>query len=975
MNSASQPPAPKPKQDENVIRKLAVWLRQLTESTHAVPEKDRRQVRLLSLINLTLLMSVLLTIPVVLSVPGMRNKDELYTSAFLLILLLVSLLLSRTRHYRLAIYLTVLMTAVSVWFYALTDRSYSNPAPLDLTFVIVSVILSSMLLPARFTGWLSLAQLVGILLLPVFKAELRGSPEWETLLIFVGIMSTMTVFVAIRRQRDQEEIRHQSEGLAKSEAQFKSILENSPAAISLKDTQGRYMLVNRQYKALTPVDTQEIVGKTAADIYPQKNAESILISDQKVLQSGESLETEETFTENGEARDFIAVKFPLYATDGKLYGVGTIATDMTDRKRINEALRRSEERFRLVSYATNDAVWDWNLLTDERWWNQSIQRLFGYAVDQVGPKNDWWESQLHPEDREKVLASIKNAISGKEEFWSKEYRHRRADGSYAYVFDRGYIIRDENGVPVRMLGAIMDITLRKTMDDELAQEQYLLDVLLDNIPDAFYFKDNQSRFIRVGKALAAKFGKESNQVVGTTDFDYFARDYAEAAFQMEQRIIRTGQPVVDQETCEFWPDRPPTWASVTKMPLRDKNGKIVGTFGISRDITGRKQTEDALKEAHDKQTSYVHELEDYTRETALLNEMGDMLQTCPTVEEAYHVIAELARRLFPQEAGGLYMIGTSRDQLELAACWGMDALEPQLFRAEDCWGLRLGRLHVVDQGAPKDGQSREQLSLMCNHLRPNGPETYMCVPLAAQGEALGLMHIRYPKPGATVSRPPGEWFTESRQQFALSVAYRSALALANLKLRETLHQQSIRDPLTGLFNRRYMEESLEREMHRVIRGQHPLGVVMIDIDHFKHFNDTFGHEAGDAILRALGSLLRTKIRLEDIACRYGGEEFVLIMPDASLDVVQKRAMKLRDEVKHLDVRFNDRTLEAPTISVGVAAYPNQGPTGEAVLRAADAALYRAKKAGRDRVEAAEEFRLTSEPGDPEKRSAQPDENP
>jgi diguanylate cyclase (GGDEF)-like protein len=176
-----------------------------------------------------------------------------------------------------------------------------------------------------------------------------------------------------------------------------------------------------------------------------------------------------------------------------------------------------------------------------------------------------------------------------------------------------------------------------------------------------------------------------------------------------------------------------------------------------------------------------------------------------------------------------------------------------------------------------------------------------------------------------------------------------SLALANLKLRETLRTQSIRDPLTGLFNRRYMEESLERELRRAERRGHPVGVIMIDLDHFNHFNNTFGHQAGDALLQAFGELLRTRVRSEDIACRYGGEEFTLIMPEAPPEIVLQRAEQLREEVRELRVNLRGQALGMVTASMGVAVFPTDAGVGSELIREADRALYLAKEAGRDRV--------------------------
>jgi len=187
------------------------------------------------------------------------------------------------------------------------------------------------------------------------------------------------------------------------------------------------------------------------------------------------------------------------------------------------------------------------------------------------------------------------------------------------------------------------------------------------------------------------------------------------------------------------------------------------------------------------------------------------------------------------------------------------------------------------------------------------------------------------------------------ERLAVTLAEHVALALTNIKLRATLRHQSVRDPLTGLFNRRYMEETLERELRRAERSQGPLGVVMLDLDQFKLFNDTYGHGAGDLLLRELSALLKAQIRGADIASRYGGEEFALILPAVPPDIVRQRLEALRLGVKQLHVLYRGQSLAAVTMSAGIAMFPEHGADSETLLRAADRALYQAKAEGRDRV--------------------------
>jgi diguanylate cyclase (GGDEF)-like protein len=222
--------------------------------------------------------------------------------------------------------------------------------------------------------------------------------------------------------------------------------------------------------------------------------------------------------------------------------------------------------------------------------------------------------------------------------------------------------------------------------------------------------------------------------------------------------------------------------------------------------------------------------------------------------------------------------------------------------------------------------------------------------MTAQGEALGVLTLaQSARQTAQQTAYLEERDGDAERLFASTVAEHIALALANLRLRETLKSQSIRDPLTGLFNRRYMEETLERELRRADRRKASVGVVMFDIDHFKQFNDTNGHLAGDALLKALGEFLQANFRGEDIVCRYGGEEFVLILPEAAADATVRRADVLREKVKVLHVPYRGSLLGGVTISLGVAAYPMHGDNVDALLRAADSALYEAKTAGRDCV--------------------------
>ncbi len=321
------------------------------------------------------------------------------------------------------------------------------------------------------------------------------------------------------------------------------------------------------------------------------------------------------------------------------------------------------------------------------------------------------------------------------------------------------------------------------------------------------------------------------------------------------------------------------------------------------------------------------------REITTLGELSDLLQSCRSTGEAHALVTDRARVLFPGSSGALCVTNHSRNLVDAVATWGAPALAEPFFAPDDCWALRRGRLHVFD------GES-----VSCAHMGSARPGRALCVPMMAHGETIGLLYVEGVDAGA---------WSESERRLARTLGEQAALALANLTLRETLRLQSVRDPLTGLHNRRYLEESLEREIQRAARRSTPVGVMMIDLDHFKRLNDTFGHDAGDAMLCAFADLFRGRFRGEDIVCRYGGEEFTVLLPETTLERALERAEELRAAAAEARPSGPVQPLDPVTLSIGVASYPQHGDTGAALLSAADAALYRAKTAGRDRVVAAE----------------------
>jgi diguanylate cyclase (GGDEF)-like protein len=364
-------------------------------------------------------------------------------------------------------------------------------------------------------------------------------------------------------------------------------------------------------------------------------------------------------------------------------------------------------------------------------------------------------------------------------------------------------------------------------------------------------------------------------------------------------------------------------------------------FHQHQEIAQRKAAQLQLTASHQEVGRLLADAHRQTAEITQISELGSLLHACTSREEVFRLIPERLRRLFPGASGCIALRSESGNRVESVAKWGICTAD-QIFTPEQCWALRRGTVHV-HPGGPSDPR--------CSHLLGEGPS--VCIPLIANGLTTGILSIQdddspHPIPDPEVD---AQAFAR-RRHLAATVAEHIALAMANLSLRESLRSQAVRDPLTGLYNRRYMQEFLERELHSARRKHRSLAVLMLDLDHFKRYNDNFGHSAGDKALAAVGEALMRSVRAEDVACRYGGEEFTLVLPECSLQQATLRAEQIRTRLKEYHPLNDGQPVDTLTVSIGVAAFDETTDRVDLLLNFADEALYEAKRAGRDRVVAA-----------------------
>ena len=850
-------------------------------------------------------------------------------------------------------------------------------------------------------------------------------------------------------------------------------LRDGSVAVNLEGTIVEFNPAFQRMLGYSPEDMRRL---TYRDITPEKwhPVEAGIIEGQVFERGYSDLYEKEYRRQDGTVFPVELQTYLVRNEEGRPAGMWAFVRDIAVRRQAAEALRESEQKYRLLITNVPAMVYkgysDWTV----DFFDDKVEELTGHPLEDFNARRLKWSELILTEDREGAKEAVIQALKADKSF-VREYRILGKSGTVHWIRERGRIICGPEGKIDYISGTFADITKQKAMDEALKQERDFISALLETVGALVVVLDPEGRIVRFNHACELATGYAFDVVKGKhywdlllpaaeiesaktylqqlragnfpscyesywvsldgtrrlinwtntclvgedgvvrhiigTGIDITRRRQAEAAlerlrlqnemilnaagegifgvdlegrttfinpaaleklgYQAEELLGRLMHELIHymknngsphpMEDCPlyaslqdgkvrritddvFWnKEGKPFPVEYVSTPLIEK-GELVGAATVFRDVTEHKQWEGELQAANDRLKLLVSESQERNRNISLINQMNEVFQTCQVSMEAYQAIGHFAPRLFPGEGGALYVLDNSRNLLEAVTVWGQSPPPESMFPPEECWAIRRGRLYALEDAG---------FGLPCQHISGALVGGYLCVPMAAQGETLGILHVRLHPAGR--ESEPGEALSplmEAKQHLALTVSENIALALSNLKLRETLRGQAIRDPLTGLFNRRYLEETLNRELHRIQRLGASLGAVMMDLDHFKEYNDTYGHEGGDAMLSAVGALIRTHCRAEDIPCRYGGEEFLLILPGASLEVTLERAEKLREAVKGLQIHHRDRYINPTSMSLGVAVFPDHGAAGEDLIRAADNALYLAKAQGRNRVVAA-----------------------
>ncbi|CEG58123.1 diguanylate cyclase [Legionella fallonii] len=456
---------------------------------------------------------------------------------------------------------------------------------------------------------------------------------------------------------------------------------------------------------------------------------------------------------------------------------------------------------------------------------------------------------------------------------------------------------------------------------------------IENAPIGMAIVSPEGKFIHANQTL--------QEILGYTDDELHSKNMLEITYPADiamtndamSKLINGELRIAHLEKRYIRKDGSIIWSMVSSSLIRNDQGQPINFIMQMKDVSDRIQNEEKMRQLNKKTMETLNELKLLEHDENLLNKLNRSLQICVTGEEAYPRINLIAQDLFPELSGGLSVFNKSSNQMETVIQWGQDQLLPKLFSPMDCFAIREANTNLVED---------PQKAVPCNHYLTLPEGGYIALPLMVQNELIGVIHLLAPK---------GKKLTQHQQDMATSFGNIVKLALANINLRASLSELTLHDPLTNLYNRRYLNEFLSRELVRIARKKSTLCVAMLDIDNFKQFNDTYSHLAGDEVLKSLGQLLTKYFRETDISFRFGGEEFVVVLLNITLDNAVNKMDEFREQLKNIMAYYKDRPLPNITISIGIAEAPQHGATIEEIIKAADHALYAAKEEGKDRVKA------------------------
>jgi len=713
------------------------------------------------------------------------------------------------------------------------------------------------------------------------------------------------------------ERRGAQEALQASEEKYRALV-NQMAEGYIVLQGDRIVFANKAAAEGVGMPVKELIGRTFWEfVVPESIPRAKRIYERTMI-GGRTPRTEELVIQRKDgSKTPCEVSLRRIAYEGKpSYGI--VIRDITERKRTEEQLIRLSNAVRISVDSLVITDLEANILEV----NEATLRMYG-----TKDKNDLvGKNALHliaPEDHKQALAGMREVLkSGYHE--NREYRIITKDGSRITVEMNTATIKDADGKPVGFVAVSRDITERKRAEGQLIRLSNAVRISVDSI----VITDLEANILEVNEATLRMYGtKDENDLIGKNAFYFIAREDRKKALADGEKTLKRGY-TKNREYQIVTKDGTRIPVEMSTAIMKDADGKPVGFVAVARDITERKRAEEEIKR-HAKRVEALHAVARTVAQTLDLQELLD------------NALAEVLE-VMDVEAGGIFLLDIAKGDLSLRAHKGLSENFVHAVGSTMLEEDELERAQQRHDTAMKLEEILNEASLSALHgaVEREGLKMFTMMPLWIRGVMHGVLGI--------ASHTPTRVAPED-MELLQAMANQIAIGIENAMLFTEVSNAAIIDGLTGLHNHRYFQERLEEEWARCLRFGGECSLIMLDLDHFKIYNDLFGHVAGDEVLKKVGQVLRDYTRQVDICCRYGGEEFAVILPHTDSIGAYETAERLRQAIEAaLALESGDGSINL-TVSLGVASWPNDGLSREELIRRADIALSQAKERGRNQT--------------------------
>jgi diguanylate cyclase (GGDEF)-like protein/PAS domain S-box-containing protein len=752
----------------------------------------------------------------------------------------------------------------------------------------------------------------------------------------------------------------------------------------ITNSSGKILDVSDSYCALTGYTRTELLKMTIADIDANLKPEDVKARIQKVMKEGSKY-----FSSNHKCRGGGCIDLQVLANYTEAFGgliFFTTTSRPDEREREPQAVKFSEQKSiikaKMLDYS-NDAIFIHDFNGNFTFINKTAYVKLGYGKEELMDMN--MADFTAPHDAEYMEQHIKKLIDEgnvcyRGDFVGKNGASLRVEVK-SQVMDFGNKkliltvaqditeiegLRKERQPGVEKINQLIDDTQAKLAAAEgLAQniaEQKRLEAELNRQKEILAIVEQNAG---IGFSIISKEYKVTwaNDIVKQT-FGNIEDQFCYAAFKRGRQVCpgceveRIFQSGPDQVTCRQTltdKDGKTMDYKTVYSATKNENAETVSVFQAlipvnevkadgdsAAGVTDVKAAGDSAEEINGQLANGLAILEQSRSEIALTGKMGIFLQSCINMPEANRVITQFLPLLFPSVDGALYLLNNSTDMYDLASGWGKTVESDETFAPDACLAVRHRKIHQFNCAENEEP---------CSHCAKAMKRGYIDVPMISQGKILGVFHLEQ-KDEAELDAG-GDMLTELGANLAAIVAGQLAFALSSIRLQEAVREQATRDTLTGLYNRRYMEQALDKEIRLAARNKVTVGVITLDLDSFGKFNDRHGYKSGDKVMRNLADFLKSNSHPGDIICRGNGDEFALICPRIAPDTLKQRAEGIREGLANFNKRHQDLYQEPLTLSLGIAIFPENGNTSEQIIKLADMALNQAEQAGGNRIVSAE----------------------